>query len=771
MRQWQLIFLFLFLLSSSAIAQYNWQSNPFPASFYLDLNFSAGESYVKERINNLNFTTGNPANFITSGKYGNAYNFADTYSMHNVSSYDYMSGVAGKTAKTVCFWMNVSSYAGCSDGTPCSLFEAALDGTHFFQISLRGNGILRADISNETTNNYGHWTASNALTATNDWIHLCMRKNRAVGEGMLITINGSINWTGSWTDDAGAGRNTGEHATMNRILYGSHYTGTQPFAGAMDEMIMIDRFLTDAEVADMYNDSFNSAPVMLINSPADNTFSSLSLVVNTTISDAQAHTAANISLYINNTLNTTIYNVTNGTTVLINASMSDGTYRWYLYACDNQTTAQCQNDSTLSRLYTKDSTVPTVIWTNPINTSVISVLNLSENFTASASGSNILSVNFSVYYPNNTRFYNFFSGILNATTYTLSNITVNFTEEFNYTVEAKVTNLANTNISNNRTYYFDNSAPNMTILAPTGAQASLNVTLTTNINDSSPLSCSYNITDSNLNQEVANTSFNCASASFSVSADGSYIAFVTATDTKGITIKNSSFTVSTSSGGGGGSSGGGGGSFTPSASKRACDVIIKPTKVDVGGAYQLAEIKITNNENQSYDPKYIFTPMSSQRDVKNNLFITNDPGLVLKGATVSFGVYFNDSNDNVAGGNWLILENPECFDINVSIMVNQRTTFFTPEFLPEFVDANKSPLENFVDFMKGSFFETGPLNFVQTYMVFILMITLSLYFTVDSIARDYRRGNNFKLVGSFLFFSILIPFIITVILRLIVLNI
>lgn len=112
--------------------------------------------------------------------------------------------------------------------------------------------------------------------------------------------------------------------------------------------------------------------------------------------------------------------------------------------------------------------------------------------------------------------------------------------------------------SENTTFYADRSAPSLTITAPTGNINTLSSTLTTTASDVSSMTCNYNITDSNLNQEVAHTSYDCASAAFTVSADGNYIAFATVTDGTYTTIKNSSFTVDSSSIASGGGAGGGG---------------------------------------------------------------------------------------------------------------------------------------------------------------------------------------------------------------------
>lgn len=125
-------------------------------------------------------------------------------------------------------------------------------------------------------------------------------------------------------------------------------------------------------------------------------------------------------------------------------------------------------------------------------------------------------------------------------------------------VQAGVVGGLNT-INENRSYYFDQSKPLVTISSPSGSLSSrINIALTTSIVDKSPLTCSFRVTDTNLNPEVPETIYNCVSTTFSTSSDGSYIVFINATD--GVynnKTVNSTFTISASLpavGGGGGSS-------------------------------------------------------------------------------------------------------------------------------------------------------------------------------------------------------------------------
>ncbi len=139
----------------------------------------------------------------------------------------------------------------------------------------------------------------------------------------------------------------------------------------------------------------------------------------------------------------------------------------------------------------------------------------------------------------------------------------------------------------NKTFYIDTTAPKITLTEPAGTKNSrAGIPLQLSVNDSSPASCWYNVKWSTGQEVLGNTTINCSSTSFSLSADGDYILSFYARDLAGnLNSASSGFSVDTSApsnspSGSSGSSGGGGGGFSNASLK-------SPGKLELKGISNL----------------------------------------------------------------------------------------------------------------------------------------------------------------------------------------
>lgn len=274
-----------------------------------------------------------------------------------------------------------------------------------------------------------------------------------------------------------------------------------------------------------------------LNSPQDTYYSDAQLNVSY-IPESSRGNDFNITLYINGTANNTSLNIANGTTDAIESvGLPNGTFSWIIEACSND--SNCEN--TTARTFYLDDTVPSINFFEPGVNGNITPYNLSSNI--SVSGEKLETINYTIFYSNNTKYWSNFTESPTSP-FTLNN-SVTFTIEDNYTINVTANNTAGGSTTRITYYYFDMTAPILTITSPTGTLSSQTVSLTTTIEENSSYSCWYRVTDSNLNPEVSKKSYNCTSASFSVSADGNYLIFFNATDGVYTTEINSSFTVDT----------------------------------------------------------------------------------------------------------------------------------------------------------------------------------------------------------------------------------
>lgn len=242
------IILIFLLLAGTVLAAYPYNSNPYSAYNVWDYNYTSG-ILAADRIGSNN-TVMSADSWISSGRFGGAYNFNDVNNGKN-ESYRWMTSAGD--ARTVCTWINVSSYASCSAGAPCVIF-AADDASDDWILRIENSGNLRFLLSNSGWGNYGVWSADNNLVQTNSWIHLCTRKQYGYGHNLSIYVNGS-SWSGSWVTQVGTGMNTTE-AAYTRIRMGDHKGGGQQFAGSMDDFLIFNSWLLDSQVSDIYNDAY-----------------------------------------------------------------------------------------------------------------------------------------------------------------------------------------------------------------------------------------------------------------------------------------------------------------------------------------------------------------------------------------------------------------------------------------------------------------------------------------------------------------------------------
>jgi len=169
--------------------------------------------------------------------------------------------------------------------------------------------------------------------------------------------------------------------------------------------------------------------------------------------------------------------------------------------------------------------------------------------------------------------------------------------------------LGNSATNGNKTFYIDRVAPSLSLTEPSGSKSSrTGIGLTFSVNDSSPVSCLYNIYQG-ASVEIANTSVACSlgSSSFDVSADANYVLNFYVNDSAGNSnSSSSSFSVSTSSedtgGDGGGGTGGGGGVIlqTPEEGQPSKVLIgfsdMEEMILKRGSSSDVLSVEIVNNE-------------------------------------------------------------------------------------------------------------------------------------------------------------------------------
>lgn len=495
---------------------------------------------------------------------------------------------------------------------------------------------------------------------------------------------------------------------------------------------------------------------LTINSPGDNFFSLLNLSASFTINSSLGNTFDNLTLIINGTINATQLNVVSGTTNVTNATgMPDGNYIWSIEACSNSTL--CIQST--NRTFTIDSSNPIINFIEPGESGNSSVFNLTTNIEIQ-DATGIEDANYTVLYSNGTKFYtNNTSSPSSPFTFSDS---VNFLEEDNYTINMTVNNSAGGTTSRITTYFFDTTDPLLTISEPTGDKTSRTITLNSQAIDNSSLTCFYRVTDSNLNPEIAKSPYDCVTDNFVVSSDGDFIIFANATDGLHSVETNSSFSVDTSApvviiedtGGGGG-----GGDVPESP---VCDIGIEPSSISVSTTNRLIELQITNNEDFSFDPEFLFEKVEDQKSFISELQITNTPETILQQQTFSLGLrYFGDSTE--AGENNLVISNPNCKDINVAIGINK---VIPGEVAVSFFDPDKSFTENVVEQLVSPIADFPIVNVIPVWAALLIIYSFVIILARGGLSKNLKANKNLSVLTT-LFLLFLVTLFITFLLKLI----
>jgi len=487
---------------------------------------------------------------------------------------------------------------------------------------------------------------------------------------------------------------------------------------------------------DIYNALFNFTSISPINE-SDINFSSISVNSSMNISDI-----INVTLYINGTINNSFIYGT-GQDVLANftANYPDGHYQVYFEYLFK--TVKVISDIVTIFI---DTLNPTIQYYNPLNYN-ISNQNLTTNITVFHT--NLHSVNFTVSYSNGDGFYSLNYSSTDIDTNNISiNTILNFTKEDNYSVKTQAYD-NNGNVNVTEYFYYDLYAPVVIISNPTSTETSKSLNVITNVTDNKTTSCIYWVTDINKNPEVAVASYDCISSPFVVTSTGSYIVFVNATDGLFVTEKNATFTVDESTGTSGGGS-------SSDDTKKLCKIEVRPTTISLSLTKTLAEVKIKNNEDFSYNPTYSIIEDNDKNSFKDDLQITNVPGVILQGTEESVGIkYLSDSEEE--GDNIFRLSSSECKDININIKINQVGLSDTFE---QIFDPSKPFSENIVDLMLSPFIDWQPLKWLKVWMVNLLILVGVVAITLKKISKNNQR-NKKGIVTAFIIFDIMVSFFLT----------
>lgn len=304
----------------------------------------------------------NGANWSSDGKFSNAFDFAQTYNGTN-NSYSWIT--AAGQSRTICAWLKVRDYSSCTDPS-CSWFSTKDASDNTYTMFIKTGGLMEVCVADNGWTNYACWHADNALSSL-DWIHVCVRKQYGVGANMSWTINGSIDWPYSLRDSDGEAAATTEGA-YNSVHIGKDRNKYHPFDGMIDDEIVFDRWLSNNEILNIYNDNFSATPTDAINlsasKPVNGAYFNTNLInLNLTVNSTYNF---NCSLYINSTLNeTTTHTAGNDVFVNYSKNFSDGTYNFYVYCVQfNDTT---QNETTSTNNFIIDTMQPVITWESSLS--------------------------------------------------------------------------------------------------------------------------------------------------------------------------------------------------------------------------------------------------------------------------------------------------------------------------------------------------------------------------------------------------------------------
>jgi Concanavalin A-like lectin/glucanases superfamily len=191
---------------------------------------------------NLNFNCTSSCPTVTTGKFNNGRNFASSSTQFATSATD-LSTILGGTA-TVAYWIKTTQVGNNTFWQTPGIMGIEEDGAgnDIFYGILNASGRILFQVGN-----FGAVTSTNAINDGN-WHHIAM--SRVITTGTTkIYVDGTLNQTAT----------LGAFSTITQPFFSlGRIENTNPginpiyFNGALDEMAMYDRALSDTEVADLY---------------------------------------------------------------------------------------------------------------------------------------------------------------------------------------------------------------------------------------------------------------------------------------------------------------------------------------------------------------------------------------------------------------------------------------------------------------------------------------------------------------------------------------
>jgi hypothetical protein len=395
--------------------------------FHFSMNSTAtGTQDTSGNNNNLLTKAGNPT--IATGKLNYSVDFDgtdDDYLNASASGYPELS-------RSMCLWY----YADGEDDRGDVLY----DNTLWSERSTKDGWVIARDFESDTMNFQVADTSNDKVTLAysaklTEWAYICAVWDSST-HNLTVYINGTY-------ETSGVNALVGNIATntVNFVL-GDYYAGTRNWNGKIDEVTLYSRALNSSEPAILFNKSGNpyytpppTAPVITLISPTANDHNSNPNVSFTFNVYDNNFTGINCSIYINASLNQTTNGISNNTNVTFNVTLSggDGEYVWLINCTDGI------DASTESRSYFLDTVNPDVTWNFPVQANTSTVY---ENFNVNITvfDKYLFRVNMSVFAPNNSVFYNNYSGNINQEWYNMTDsITMTNRPRGTYTIETSAT--------------------------------------------------------------------------------------------------------------------------------------------------------------------------------------------------------------------------------------------------------------------------------------------------------------------------------------------
>lgn len=281
-----------------------------------------------------------------------------------------------------------------------------------------------------------------------DWEHYVITKNSS---GIHWYTNGTF-----MVNDSHSGFDCGTKywELGDTILFEGEHDGQ------LDEFGFWDTSLSQSQVTELWN-SGNALNHSLMGSiatinittkfPTNNSYHNTTLLnINATVNSS---TNFNCSLYINSTLNQTFNNYTSGNNINVSFNLTfqdttEETYEYYFNCINSENEV---NSSVI--IFTIDDVRPLLTWFDPEKQDTISPFNLSTNINLS--DTNLFRLNYTIWYPNGTLYYEYAENNLTYNNSWKINKTVNFTQEFNYTISVEAIDSHTYGDLNGLTYSYD----------------------------------------------------------------------------------------------------------------------------------------------------------------------------------------------------------------------------------------------------------------------------------------------------------------------------